>query len=186
MRVVGPRAGACGELGDQPAHDLPLLAAGVLRLIDQEMIDAEIEFVVNPGGIDIAEKLQRLVDQIVVIDESAAFLLVFIALQDLMNDGEERGGAIPTDHGAPPVQQRTDPALLRSEPLRQVGIFDRLGNDRFSRRLALRGAENIEISRDSIGSRQGGKPLEPPRLVDIGLGALLQRRRDCRPVGGRN
>ena len=67
-----------------------------------------------------------------------------------MNDGEERGGAIPTDRSAPPVQQRTDPALLRSEPLCQVGIFDRLRDDRFSRRTLFGGAEDIKIDGDAI------------------------------------
>jgi hypothetical protein len=43
------RAGASGEFGGKTAHDLPLLAAGILRLVDQEMIDAEIELVVHPG-----------------------------------------------------------------------------------------------------------------------------------------
>src|SRR5271169_773288 len=63
--VVHPGAGS--EFGDQPAHDLPLLVARVLRLVDQEMIDAEIELVMHPGCIDIGEKRQRLVDQVVVI-----------------------------------------------------------------------------------------------------------------------
>ncbi len=43
------RAGADGELRHQPLDDVPLLRAGVLRLVDQEMIDAEVELVVHPG-----------------------------------------------------------------------------------------------------------------------------------------
>ena len=43
------RAGAGGELGHQPLDDVPLLRARVLRLVDQQVIDAEIELVVHPG-----------------------------------------------------------------------------------------------------------------------------------------
>ncbi len=46
---VRPRA-AGRELRDDGAHDLPLLRAGVLRLVDQHVIDAEVELVVHPGG----------------------------------------------------------------------------------------------------------------------------------------
>ena len=44
------RAGAGGEFRDQRADDLPLLRAGVLRLVDQHVVDAEIELVEHPGG----------------------------------------------------------------------------------------------------------------------------------------
>ena len=73
------RAGAGGEFGDQFSDDLPLLAAGILGLVDQEMIDAEIELVMNPGGIDAGEERERLVDQIFIIEQAAARLLVVIA-----------------------------------------------------------------------------------------------------------
>ena len=53
VRVTVARAGAGGEFGDQPLDDLPLLRAGVLRLVDQHMVDAEVELVVHPGGIDV-------------------------------------------------------------------------------------------------------------------------------------
>src|ERR1700690_4674559 len=46
---VGARA-AGGEFGDDGAHDAPLLRAGVLRLVDQHVVDAEIELVEHPGG----------------------------------------------------------------------------------------------------------------------------------------
>src|SRR5579883_2121481 len=51
------RSGAGGEFSHKPPHDLPLLMTRVLRLVDQEMIDAEIELVVHPGGIDIGEEV---------------------------------------------------------------------------------------------------------------------------------
>src|SRR5579863_2114453 len=56
------RAGTGGEFGDQSSDNLPLLAAGILGLVYQEVIDAHIEFVMNPGGIDAGEQSERLVD----------------------------------------------------------------------------------------------------------------------------
>jgi len=61
------RAPASGEFGHQPAHDIPLLVARVLRLVDQHVVDAEIELVMHPGGFDVAQERQRLVDQIVIV-----------------------------------------------------------------------------------------------------------------------
>ena len=75
MRVHVARAGAGGEFGDQPPDDLPLLVAGILRLVDQQMIDAEIELVMHPGGVDVGQQRQRLVDQVVVIEQAAALFL---------------------------------------------------------------------------------------------------------------
>src|SRR5579885_1191896 len=76
------RSGAGGEFSHKPPHDLPLLMTRVLRLVDQEMIDAEIELVVHPGGIDIGEEVERLVDQIVVIEKAAARFFVVVARQN--------------------------------------------------------------------------------------------------------
>ena len=45
------RAGAGGKFSGKPNHDLPLLVAGVLRLIDQHVIDAEVELEMHPGRI---------------------------------------------------------------------------------------------------------------------------------------
>ena len=94
------RAGAGGEFGGQPAHDLPLLVAGVLRLIDQNVIDAEVELVVHPGGVDVGQKRQRLVDQIVVIEQPAALLFLGVAGQHLVGDGEQRRTAVAAGDGA--------------------------------------------------------------------------------------
>ena len=71
------RARACAgnKFRDQLADDLPLLRAGVLRLVDQHVVDPEIELVVHPGGIDVAEQIEGLVDEVVVIEEAAAVLL---------------------------------------------------------------------------------------------------------------
>ena len=118
-------ARAGGEFGGEPTHDLPLLVAGVLRLVDQEMIDAEIELVMHPGRIDVGEERQRLVDQVVIIEQAAALLLVGVARQHLVSDGEERGAAVAAGDGAAAFEQRADALLLRAQPLDKAGIVDR-------------------------------------------------------------
>ena len=51
------RAGAGGELGDEALDDVPLLRARVLRLVDQQMVDAEIELVVHPGRFHAVQQI---------------------------------------------------------------------------------------------------------------------------------
>src|SRR6266446_10519438 len=58
-RRFAARAFADGEFGDQLPDNRPLLRARVLRLIDQHMIDAEVELVVHPGGIDAFHEGER-------------------------------------------------------------------------------------------------------------------------------
>ena len=154
------RARAGGELGGEPADDFPLLVAGVLRLVDQHMIDAEIELVMHPGRVDVGEQRQRLVDQIVVIKQAAALLLLGIARQHLVSDGEKRGAAIAAGDGAAAFEQRADALLLRAQPLDQGRIADRASVTMDLR--GVRAGAGAEIYRDR--SRRGRSPTSAARL----------------------
>ena len=56
------------ELGCQRLHDLPLHRAGVLRLVDQQVLDAAIELEQHPGGVrPVLQELRRLDDEVVEI-----------------------------------------------------------------------------------------------------------------------
>src|ERR1700732_1079091 len=44
------RALAGGEFGDDMGDDVPLPGARVLRLVDQDMVDAAVELVMHPAG----------------------------------------------------------------------------------------------------------------------------------------
>ena len=99
-------------------HDLPLLLAGVLRLVDQHVVDAEIELVVHPGGVDVAQQRQRLVDEIVVVEQPAALFFLQVALQHLVGDGEQRRAAVAAGDGAAAVEQRADALLLPAQDAR--------------------------------------------------------------------
>ena len=117
--LYAARAGAGSEFSSEPAHDLPLLVAGVLRLVDQDMIDAEIELEMHPGCIDVGEKLERLVDQVVIVEQPAALLLPGVARHHLVRDGDKGGAAVAQRHAAPPLEQIPDALLLVEQALRQ-------------------------------------------------------------------
>jgi hypothetical protein len=53
FRVVA-RAFAREEFFRQLAHDVPLLGAGILRFVDQDVIEAAIELVEHPAGCLVA------------------------------------------------------------------------------------------------------------------------------------
>ena len=120
---------------------------------------------------------KRLVDQIVIVQQAPARLLVLITLQNLVGDGEERGGTIATDHGAQTIQQCANASLLRGKTLDQAGVLDRLGDDCFARRTRIAGAKDVEIGFDAVGARQGCQQPEPPRLIRIALCRPAPRRR---------
>jgi hypothetical protein len=50
------RAEARGELGSEKTDDLPLLGTGVLRLVDQHVVDAIVELVVHPGRLAVSQE----------------------------------------------------------------------------------------------------------------------------------
>ena len=60
---------------DQRADDLPLLRARILRLVEQQVIDAEIELVEHPGGGAAVEQRERAVDQVVIVEQAAPRLV---------------------------------------------------------------------------------------------------------------
>ena len=113
---VRPRA-AGGEFRDDGAHDAPLLRAGVLRLVDQHVVDAEIELVEHPGGRRAAEQLNRLVDQVVVIEQRAALFFAPVARDHVGRDGDERAGALARGERAFALEQLADALLLGEQAL---------------------------------------------------------------------
>ncbi len=69
------RAFAGGKFGNDVRDDIPLPGAGVLGLVDQHVIDAAVELVMDPAGGNTIQHRKRLVDQIVVVEQAALLLL---------------------------------------------------------------------------------------------------------------
>ena len=144
------------------------------------MVDAEIELVVHPGGIDVAQERKRLVDQVVIVEQAAAFLLGRVAPQHRIHNCEKRSAAIAADHGIAPLENITDATLLGVEKLDQLRILDRPGDDGFAR-IAFVRAEDLQIKLDAIGAGQSDERREALRLLGIGLVAARERRGNRRP-----
>ena len=124
------------------------------------MVDAEIELVEHPGGGRAREQRQRLVDQVVVIEQRAAFLFVAIARNHFRRDGDECLGAVAGGQRAFAREQLADAILFGGEPREPVGMFvgDLLGDDIFAR-CKLGGAEDFEIIVDPLAVRRW--PVRP-------------------------
>ena len=175
------RAAAGGEFRHQAADNVPLLVARVLRLVDQHVIDAEIELVMHPGGIDIVQERERLVDQIVIVEQPAARLLGRVAGQHCIRHGQEGGATIAANDGVAPIENIADAFLLGAQQLNQAYVLDRLGGNGFAR-IAFVGTENFQIKLDPIGAGQRCQRGEPLRLFAVSLAALRQGRGHGRPL----
>ncbi len=108
---IGPAA-ARHELGRYSLNDLPLLRTGVLRLVDQDVIDAEVELVEHPGGRNDLEKRQRAVDQVIVVEQRAPLLFHLVAVNHFLGDGDERARSLAGIKRALTLEQRADTFLF--------------------------------------------------------------------------
>ena len=83
---LGAGALACGKLGGECLDDLPLGGAGILRLIDKDMVDPAVEAKEHPlGHLFSGQKPPCGADQIVEIEPAAQRLGLCVA-------GQESGG----------------------------------------------------------------------------------------------
>ena len=125
------------------------------------MVDAEIELVQHPGGGRAAEQRQRLVDQVVIIEQRAAFFLAGVARDHVGGDGDERAGALAGVHGALALEQLADAVLFRDQPRQPIGmtVADFLGDDILAW-LKLGGAEHLEVIVDALATRSRTRGLK--------------------------
>ena len=180
------RAFARGEFGNDVRDNVPLPGTGVLRLVDQHMIDAAVELVMHPAGGHAIQHLQRLVDQIVIVEQAALLLLAPVIRCRRGRDVQQRLGAVADRHGAAPLDQGADALTL---PLEQIGddrivVSKLLGHHRLARRAFI-GKENAEIF---VHLRAAGKDqcLAKLRgLVLIGFASGIEHRSDVLPPRSR-
>lgn len=127
--------------------DVPLPRAGILRLVDQHMVDAAIELVVHPLGGDAVEHRQRPVDQVVIVEQAAFQLLAPVVRGRRGGDMQQRFGAIAGGDGAAAFDQGADTQRFGFEQLTDdwIGVNELFGHDRFARRPVGFGEEHAEI-----------------------------------------
>src|SRR5262249_29530504 len=137
-RQIPARPGAGSEFGYQRSDHLPLLGAGVLALIDQHVINAEVELVMHPGGRLVGEQVAGLVDQVVVVEEAAAILLGPVTLQHGGGDGEHRSGSVTTGERLATLGERDQSVTLGvNEVAELVALVERFGERADARRKLL-------------------------------------------------
>src|SRR6185369_15740662 len=103
------RAGAGKKLSRQKPDDLPLLRTGILRLVDQHVVYALIELVMNPCRAILTQQRERLVDQVVVVEKSPPVLRLLVSRDHCIGDGDKRGRALATGDRLATLQQSQQP-----------------------------------------------------------------------------
>ena len=182
------RAGARGEFGDDVRDDVPLPRAGVLRLVDQHMVDAAVELVMHPARGDAVQHRQRLVDQIVIVEQAALLLLAPVIGRRRGRDMQQRLGAVAGDHRAAASRSGDETAQL---PIRTAGRSTGLLSQNFFVTTDLRGVRSASVRKTPRYSSTCAAPVErqrlaqPRRLVLIGLAAGIQHQRDVLPSRSR-
>ena len=181
------RAGARGEFGDDVRDDVPLPRAGVLRLVDQHMVDAAVELVMHPARGDAVEHLQRLVDQIVIVEQAAFLLLAAVIGRRSRCDMKQRLGAVARHHGAAAFDQGQDATGFRFEQPAdgRIVVAEFLRHHRFARRAIGLREEDAEILVDLRRAGEHQRAAQPRRLVLIGLAAGFQNQGDVLPSRAR-
>ncbi len=117
-----PRRFAGEEVVGQRPDDLPLPGARVLRLVDEDMVDALVELVVHPGAHLLArQEPRRAVDQVVEVEQAARALQIFVIADQPLGDGERRARR-----------------LIHAEPPQPVGAGDHMGLCGEKRRFEMR------------------------------------------------
>ena len=96
---VGPRAFAAGELLGEGFDHRPLLRAGILSFVHQNVVDTAVQTVQDPlRHRGIGQEHARLADQIVEIERAAQLLGAFVAAQEV-------GGEVVQDQALAGGQQ---------------------------------------------------------------------------------
>ncbi len=152
--------------------DVPLPGAGILRLVDQHVIDAAIELVVHPAGGDARQHRQRLVDQIVIVEQAAFRLLAPVVCRRRGRDVEQRPRAIAGHDRAALFDQRVETPRFGIEQRadRRIAVAKFPGQDGFARRLLVC-QENAQVYVQLLASGQPRCLAESSGLIFLGPAA---------------
>src|ERR1700682_966576 len=78
--AIWTRAVAYEKFLGKPINDFPLFGARILRLVDQNVVDAAVELVVHPGRGLVGQEIEGLADEVVIVEKAACVLPVLVAL----------------------------------------------------------------------------------------------------------
>ena len=171
------RAFAHEEFLGQAADHLPLVGVGVLRFVDQHMVDAAIELVEHPGRARRAlQQAPRGHDQIVIVERRAPPLGVGIAAGDVETEPQQRQGVLDQRRAADAIEHLGQPLGLAAEHACRCRASP------LSRpwwRAVLRISPVGREERLGIGGEERRPVLD--RCQPVGDRAARARRPSCRP-----
>ncbi|GJD69727.1 hypothetical protein MMMDOFMJ_2665 [Methylobacterium gnaphalii] len=163
------RAVARREFLRDTAQDLPLLGVRVLRLVDEDVIDAAVELVQHPGHLDPAQQVEGLVDQVVEIEGAEPTFLGLDPSMDLGREQEECAGAGMGPRGSQRVEERDEARLLVDEALAH-GLRHAFGAEALSR-FVLVGEEDRAVGVQRLcpdtGARRRHEAVGQPLVGDL-------------------
>ena len=106
QRADSVGAGGVGEelLGECRDH-LPLLRVGVLRLVDQDMVEAAVQLEQHPGGDAVlGQQVLCGQDQVVIVQPGAVGLELGVGLDQRFGQDEQGGGGVGDSRRLDPVE----------------------------------------------------------------------------------
>ena len=172
---LAARAGVAEELRRQRLDDLPLLGARVLRLVDEDVVDAAVELEHHPRRELLpAEQEDALGNQILVVERGAARLGERVALQHRAREPMQGDRRVDGAQAATLLDEADEAHLRRATARRR---------DRHARRRCLwssgscapcrRCRRSLPARRHARRStaRRGRRPLFAPIFRSIGRAA---------------
>ncbi len=160
------------ELGDDMRHDVPLSRTRVLRLVDQDVVDAAVELVVHPSRRDALQHRKRLVDQVVIVEQSAILLLAAVIGRRRGCDMKQRFGPVACDHGPALLDQRAkaDDFIVEQPCHRWIVVAEGLCQHRLAREFLV-GEKHRQIRVDLGAARRRHRLAQLMALIAVRLGA---------------
>jgi hypothetical protein len=100
VRIEVARAGAGEELGCDGVDHPPLRRAGVLRLVDEDVVEAAVEAPEHPGGgLAVLQKRPGALDQVLEVEQAGGGLARGVAGEEGAGKGVEGAGPLPGGAG---------------------------------------------------------------------------------------
>ena len=188
--IGATRTGTGGEVGGETLEDLPLRLAGVLRLVDQHVVDAAVELVQDPAGIGAAQQLERAVDEIVEVEQAAGRLGVLVARGHGVDDLQQGRSALCRLGDLEFGSQPHETLLFRAQLRLEAGMdFHQTGRDQalalVARAREVDRRQQLEQGREPrpAGQRLAGS-VQAGRLVAVALRSYGEDGGQRRPPRG--
>src|SRR6185437_9322679 len=142
----------------------------------------EIELEMDPLRIGVAQQVERLVDQVVVVDQATALLLGSITFKDFGSDRHESRTAIAAGNGVAQFAQRQHAVLFVEKPLRQRRLLlgEALG-EQVGARQEFAVDEDLQIGLNLLAPALARRQREPAALFLTARRASLTELSDGLP-----